>query len=98
MKEVNIFKNFKIFSIFIVLVLISGNLIFIEIIGDYGGLYQNGLTFEQWVIVFGIAMALWVVGILARLFPNMKKEDNEYKIKWQNKAYNLAVKSVAPKN
>jgi hypothetical protein len=61
-------------------------------------LYQNGLTFEQWIIVFGISMVLWVVGILARLFPNIKKEDNEYKIRWQNKSYNLAVKSVATKN
>jgi hypothetical protein len=48
--------------------------------------------------VFGIAMTLWVVGILARLFPNMKKEENEYKIRWQNKAYNLAVKSVVALN
>ncbi len=98
MKEVNIFKNFKIISVLIILVVMGGNLIFIENLGDYAGLYENGLIFEQWVIVFGIAMTLWVVGILARLFPNMKKEENEYKIRWQNKAYNLAVKSVAASN
>jgi hypothetical protein len=98
MKEVNIFKNFKIISVFIIMIIMAGNLIFIESMGDYAGLYQSGLIFEQWVIVFGIGMTLWVVGILTRLFPNLKKEENEYKIRWQNKAYNLAVKSVAAKN
>ena len=73
MKEVNIFKNFKFVSIFIILATICGNVIFIENVGGYAGMYPEGLIFEQWVIVFGIAMALWVVGILARLFPNLKK-------------------------
>ena len=94
----NIFKNFKIISILIVLTVIFANIVFVQKLEGYAGLYSNGLIFEQWVIIFGSAMGLWVVGILARLFPNLKKEDNEYKIRWQNKAYNLAVKSVAAKN
>lgn len=75
-----------------------GNVFFVQNGSRYVGLYPKGLIFEQWIICFGIAMSLWVVGILVRLFPNLKKEDNERKIKWQNKAYNLAVKSVIPKN
>jgi len=98
MKEVNIFKNFKVASILIVFFVLIANVIYVQNMGDHVGFYRNGLLFEQWVICFGISMILWVVGIMVRLFPNLRKEDSEYKIRWQNKAYNLAVKSVITKN
>lgn len=46
---------------------------FIQKVGSYGGLYMNGLIFEQWVICYGMSMILWVVGIITRLFPNLRK-------------------------
>ncbi len=73
-KEVNIFKNFKLGSFIILILILLVNIFFVQNIGGYFGLYTNGLTFEQWIICVGVSMVIWVVGILTRLFPNIKKE------------------------
>lgn len=73
MKEVNIFKNFKIASIVLILLAFIANILMVQFSGEYLGLYMNGLTFEQWTICLGISMFEWIVGILVRLFPDLKK-------------------------
>ena len=97
-KQVNIFRNFKILPFIIILVLIIINFLFVQNIGQYAGLYTGGLVFQQWVICLGFSMFVWIVGIMTRLFPNLRKENYGNEVKWANKSYNLAVKAVYPQD
>ncbi len=60
-------------TIITILLSFALNMAFIQKVGSYGGLYMNGLIFEQWVICYGMSMILWVIGIITRLFPNLRK-------------------------
>lgn len=73
MKEVNIFKNFKLVSIILVLLTFFVNVMIVELTGGQLGFYMNGLTFEQWIICLGISMFEWIVGIFGRLIPDVRK-------------------------
>ena len=94
----NFFEGIDFKTVVLILIALALQILCVEFSGDYLGLYPTGLTLIQWAICFGMSLASCIFGIIMKQLPiNEEKNGNRNIRIWPNRAYNLAVKAVAPR-